>query len=450
MDSMLEIVDHLSFLKQHGADDEVKVMADYYLGWIKKVQAAAQNQTTVDDFSFYLLRETVDVADPGTAPFTVSKSIVRMTRRELRDGNLFVLDDAATHATIFGDEVAAAGEQLNIGFGDDIRIVFRPSNEKKQMMAQRGEFEITIPGAPNMTDMDRALDHLETLGINSRIATEADAELLYLHKQAYLMKVDEDKGWANLIARLDTDDASPDERLAAMRGFFNRKLKVDDVTQLPSYNPAGEYQAAFKVPGGSAGYRQHMRFDMSDADIDDTMEGYGLLHELTNEETIPEFVDLVLSNNGAMISSTEKIRVGIMPKGMSPTIDMGTGGGSYFFARIRRLAGFDGRKGSEGLYFKRRMLRRQDAISYGSDAYGDVSAGQIRKFRRSSVDDWKGFARRNYNETIFKNSVTLLDNIDVFRVKDAAERTELLKVFRKHGVSVLEDGRRVEDIIVVP
>ena len=345
MDSMLEIVDHLSFLKQHGADDEVKVMADYYLGWIKKVQAAAQNQTTVDDFSFYLLRETVDVADPGTAPFTVSKSIVRMTRRELRDGNLFVLDDAATHATIFGDEVAAAGEQLNIGFGDDIRIVFRPSNEKKQMMAQRGEFEITIPGAPNMTDMDRALDHLETLGINSRIATEADAELLYLHKQAYLMKVDEDKGWANLIARLDTDDASPDERLAAMRGFFNRKLKVDDVTQLPSYNPAGEYQAAFKVPGGSAGYRQHMRFDMSDADIDDTMEGYGLLHELTNEETIPEFVDLVLSNNGAMISSTEKIRVGIMPKGMSSDDRYGNRRRQLFLCphsalgRIRRAQG---------------------------------------------------------------------------------------------------------------
>ena len=449
MDSMLEIVDHLSFLKQHGADDEVKVMADYYLGWIKKVHAAAQNQTTVDDFSFYLLRETVDVADSGTAPFTVSKSIVRMTRRELRDGDLIALDDAATHATIFGDEVAGAGEQLNIDFGDDIRLLFRPSTEKKQMLTQRGEFEITIPGAPNTIDLDRALDHLETLGINSRIATEADAELLYLHKQAYLMKVDEDKGWANLVARLDTDDASPEARVSAMRGFFNRKLKVEDVTQLPSYNPAGEYQAAFKVPGGSAGYRQQMRFDMSDADLDEKMEGFGLFHALTNEETIPDFVDLVLSNNGAMISTAEKIRMGIPVGGMSPTIDMGTGGANYVFTRILRSPG-GRRKGKKGLYFKKKMLRRQDAISYKGDAYGDVSTGYIREHRGSSVADWKKFSKVGNNETIFKNSITLLDNIDVFRVTDAAERTELLKVFRKHGVSVLEDGRRVEDIIVVP
>ncbi|WP_139796686.1 hypothetical protein [Desulfacinum hydrothermale] len=42
--------------------------------------------------------------------------------------------------------------------------------------------------------LERALDYMESLGLKTGAATPQDAELLYLHKQAYLTKVDRDPG----------------------------------------------------------------------------------------------------------------------------------------------------------------------------------------------------------------------------------------------------------------
>jgi len=46
------------------------------------------------------------------------------------------------------------------------------------------------------------------------------------------------------------------------------------------------------------------------------------------------------------------------------------------------------------------------------------------------------------------NSVTILDNIDLVAVQSEAERKRVLDVFKKHGVNLLPDGRRVEDVVV--
>jgi len=57
-------------------------------------------------------------------------------------------------------------------------------------------------------------------------------------------------------------------------------------------------------------------------------------------------------------------------------------------------------------------------------------------------------ARHASDETIFKYSVTLLDNIDVIAVSDASERTRVIQAFKKHGIQRLPDGRRIEEIVV--
>ena len=130
---------------------------------------------------------------------------------------------------------------------------------------------------------------------------------------------------------------------------------------------------------------------------------------------------------------------------------MGTGGASYFFTRIRKLPGQRGGSDSPGLYFKKRMLRRMDAITYSGDKYGRVTGDTVRKNRKSTVQEWKQLASRGgSDETIFKHSVTLLDNIDVVAAKNSADRTKIVKAFKKHGITRLPDGRKVEDIVVVP
>ena len=196
-----------------------------------------------------------------------------------------------------------------------------------------------------------------------------------------------------------------------------------------------------------------MRFDMSDEDIEEKMKGHGLFHALTNDSDMADFVDRVLTNNGAMVSTTEKMRAGIPVGGASPGIDMDTGGASYFFTRIMRVPTKRSKKirKHSGFYFKKRLLRRQDAVSYSHDAYGKVTPEYIEKYRQSSVSYWKRFARDEDggNETLFKNSVTLLDNIDVIVAKDTEERRAILRALRKHGVTELADGRRITDIVMV-
>ncbi len=178
------------------------------------------------------------------------------------------------------------------------------------------------------------------------------------------------------------------------------------------------------------------------------MKGYGLFHELTNNEDMPTFIDKVMGNNGALVSTTEKMRAGIPVGGMSPASDMGTGGAGYVFTRIKRLPTAKANRNA-GLYFKKRLLRRQDAISYKSDYYGRVTDDFVSKNRGSTPKEWKGFSKISNYETIFKNSITLMDNIDTIVVRSNSERQKLLKVFAKHGIKELPDGRQIEALVVV-
>ena len=95
------------------------------------------------------------------------------------------------------------------------------------------------------------------------------------------------------------------------------------------------------------------------------------------------------------------------------------------------------------------LLRRMDAITYESDKYGRVTGNHVRQHRRTSLLDYKRIeARKTSDETIFKNEVTLLDNIEVVSARDEAQRRKVIEVFHKHGITRLPDGRRVEDIVV--
>ena len=169
---------------------------------------------------------------------------------------------------------------------------------------------------------------------------------------------------------------------------------------------------------------------------------------MTGDQDLTSLIDTVLENNGAMVSTVEKMRIGIPVRGMSPAEDMGTGGASYVFTRIRKLP-TAGRSKQPGLYFKKRLLRRQDAISYNHDAYGKVRDNYVSEKRGSTPAQWKQFARNDSNETILKHSITLLDNIELIVVNTDEQRRRLLEVFRKRQILKLPDGRKVEDIVLV-
>jgi hypothetical protein len=306
---------------------------------------------------------------------------------------------------------------------------------------------MVIQERPDAKSLDRALDHMDKLGIKAQIAGPEDAEIMYLTKQAYVTKADREDTYVQMLSGLDQRNATKTERVQTMRAFWEKRLGVPDITKTPGYNPIGEYQLGFKDRSIQGGYRHQYRFDLSDADLEKQMAGYSLYHNITNGNSISGFLDTALGNNGAMISTVEKIRAGVPPGGMSPEADMKSGGASYIFTRIRKSPTSGGDR-SAGLYFKKRLLRRMDAVSFDHDAYGRVTDSYVVEHRGFDPKEWKRFSKNTSNETILKYSVTLLDNLENIVVNSESERKTVLDTFRKYGVTMLPDGRKIEEMVL--
>ena len=252
------------------------------------------------------------------------------------------------------------------------------------------------------------------------------------------------------MKKLDLKNTSQVEKVKVMREYWSAQLGVDDVTKIPGYNPEGRFSIMHSTwkQRKQAGFRFQERFDITEEMLEKEMKDCYLYHRVTDDCNIDNFIDGVLQNNGAMVSTMEKMRCGVPVGGMSPGSDMSSGGANYFFTRIREVKG----KGSadDGLYFKKSMLRRMDAITYDSDKFGRVTGNTVRSHRRSDIEDWKKIAKRDgSDETIFKNNVTLLDNIDMIIVNSESKRDGILKAFKKNGITSLPDGRSVSSIVQV-
>ena len=165
------------------------------------------------------------------------------------------------------------GEQYEVDFGDGVRAVYRPWSDKNHY-AQRGELEIIIDERPDTKSLDKALGNIEKLGLKTNIADAEDAEIMYLTKQAYITKADRDQDYMRMISGLDGRNATKTERIQTMRGFWEKRLGVSDITRMPGYDPVGEYQLGFKDAKIAGGYRHQYRFDISDADLEKQMKGY--------------------------------------------------------------------------------------------------------------------------------------------------------------------------------
>ena len=427
-------------------DPDIRQMAEGYIGWIEMVQQAAQEHAQVPGvFEAYLRQHPTPKKQTKTADFAVRKTKVLSTKRTISRGDLSVEREGADNALLFRGRSMREGEQYEIDFGDGITAVYRPWSVKNHY-AQCGEFEIVVPERPDMKSLDRALEKIEKLGIKANVAGAEDSEILYLAKQAYITKADREPEYVQMAADLDRRSATKTERIQTMRAFWERRLGVPDITRQPGYNPVGEYQFGFKDRSIQGGYRQQYRFDISDADLEKEMKGYSLHHHLTNGESVSSFLDQALGNNGAMMSTVEKLRAGLAPGGMSPAEDMNSGGATYVFTRIKKSP--TASSGDVGLYFRKRLLRRMDTISYGHDCYGKVKDDYVSQNRGADPKTWKSFSRSSGNETILKYSVTLLDNLENVVVHGQTEKKRVLDAFKKHGISALPDGRKVEEIVL--
>jgi SPP1 gp7 family putative phage head morphogenesis protein len=435
----------LTELLKHG-DPDVRGMAKGYLDWLGEIDQARQaRRRTKGDLTQYL-RRSEPALKKSEAAFTVRKGGVENTLRALEKGTIRVQDDAASNSDLFRGHSMKKGEQYTATFPDGTRVRYRPWSDQN-LYAQRGEIEVTLPKAASSDEIADALERLEGLGVNASQALPEHAEWMYLRKMAYVAKEDTIAPYRKTLEELEKRGAAVTERVQTLRDYWQKRLGVRDLTRMPGYAPLGEYQQGFLDRKLKGGYRQQYRFDLSEADLEREMKGYALYHQVTGGTHLDTFIETILENNGAMVSTVEKMRIGVAPGGMSPAADMDTGGASYFFTRLKKLPP-QGRPTTAGLYFKKQLLRRMDAVSYDHDAFGRVTDDYVRRRRGSQPAEWKQFAKARSNETIFKYSVTLLDNIETIVTGSPVERERVLKSFLGRGITALPDGRKIADVVI--
>ena len=156
-------------------DPDERAMARSYMDWIEKVQEAAREHKPVGGrFDVYLKKHAAPEKKPKEAPFTVRRTKVLQAKRELKNGELVVVDEAADNSALFRGRGMKAGEQYEIDFGDGTRAVYRPWSDKN-LYAQQGELELVLPDRPDAKSLERAMERMESLGIKAGAATPQDA-----------------------------------------------------------------------------------------------------------------------------------------------------------------------------------------------------------------------------------------------------------------------------------
>jgi len=456
-------------------DPDVAKMAEIYLDTIEDIEDAIKAEQQLTSFSAFVTKDlpggkkgftpykrqnlftTPDVPSPVVVPppvstkgYRVVKQEAHFTKRTPLKGKLGVDVDRHPGKDFHHQFDGNTGVQYEITWDDGTRARYLPHDDLNNAWeSKKGALEFMLPERPSAASLTRALHRFEELGLDATMSSPLDLELMYLTKQAYSSKEHVKAAYVTLVGSLS--GKSQIERIAALRKYWARKkpikdrMKAQGVTELQDlkeYDPAGVWQTSHHGTG-EAGYRSWSRFDIFPEDVDK----FALQHNLTAAPGgMGQFVEECLTNNGVMASTVEKMRIGVPVGGLSPGADMRRGGGSYFYTRLRTKSQMRG----GGIYFKGDRVRRMDAISYHEDSYGETRADFVTTNRHETVKKWEKIADAvDTDETIFKKSLSIVDDVDIIKATTATEKNRIIKAYKDAGHAVLPDGRAIEEVVKI-
>ena len=325
---------------------------------------------------------------------------------------------------------------------DGVRIRYYGSANPR---AIAGTMEVTVNGKP-LTGVDDIYSAMKRLGIDATRATAEYQEELYLIQLMYLRN--DPTEFAGLMKGLDSVSA-PAKRVEYLKTRYTTMVGKKAVNS-SSYDPFGTREAF------GHGRQINLRPDLDvDPQWNSFSKDYRIFHNMNFRTDVPTLERLkgVINGGGTMAPTTDKLRRGFTPVGGSPEEDMTTGGAAYFFGRIWTKHACD-RKTPGTLVWKADVLKRTDAISYPHDYFGDVTPSVVNKGRRdrggreSTIKGFKRYASNdNMNETIFKNSLSIYDNIDTIYVEPSGYAA-VCRLFEKSlGSKNFPDGRKITSVI---
>ena len=323
--------------------------------------------------------------------------------------------------------------------GETIRYIAQAG---ENTITSRGYTQIDVPGAGEDATA-RAFDLLESMGINTARATEQDALELYLERIGHLRTL------RNATLRAKWADAQKitdiTARLDAKLALINADAGFDIRTSR-YWNPTGQRQAF------DHGRNTFTRPDIPDAEVDRMLADTIIYHNPTglnwgaNRNMLPRLLNII-DNGGQLASQMDRVRRGIEAAGSSISADHRTGGANYVYTRLATRS----QHKVAGVYWKPKQALRLDAVSYSGDRFGEITPEVQASDRAVSVNEILG---RRYgaggspsNETIFRDSLSMFDDLERIVFPSEADYTKAMKELTKRGYSTWPDGRALADVL---
>lgn len=407
--------------------------------------AAGKHKTPIfEQFTIKPVAKTTKLPEV-TPKFIVKEEALTWSVKEHVNG---VAKRTGANVTVRGDTLRQDGYIIEIG---GVRLRFIPYRAVDSMgslgsenaQALMGQIEIEMSGEATRQNLNRAVDALKQLGLSPTKASPDYLEAVWLRK-TLAMRTDKVDNATRTRMReiMELPGVSDADRVAQLRQIARDKLSID----LPK-DPNVAYGMHLKAASGRGwGYTE--RWDLTPAVIEKELAGYSLTHRVATP--MPDLIEKILNQGGELTSTVERVRKGIDigATGMSPDADLVRGGATHIYTRINQT---EKAYRSPGLVFKRRVLARQDAFSFGGDWYGGVDnffrTEQIYEARAKTAAELLRTAKNHSNETLFKWGLSILDDLDVIVVASAKDRAAVLRKFKAAGISKLADGRDVEKIV---
>jgi hypothetical protein len=432
----------LKALKAQGdASGLPREMIDHYLSACDALDKAINTRTEPGKLTQW---GRVVAAQPRPASifskdgFKASWSAFEFWLKDRKKGSLFETWTPNTFAA-----GGPSSETVRVQFEDGNFLQFCPWKKKVGaawldtggMHNMRGQVEVTLSGGASLANIEKLTRQLARVGIKGEPATPEFAQLVAIRKTVRLRNWDTPE-WDGITL----SDGNDFEKLAKAREYLKKKHNVtlpDDITKLFATGDRW-----------GNGWASVARLDLDFQSLSKEAPKVQPVHQCAGD--LVELMKSITNGGGLFTSTYERLRTGVSLRlGMSPLQDMGTGGASYLFTRLRSV----GSTYSPGhIVFKAKALLRADTVTYAGDRFGDTRE-DFRKRTLPLASDWARIAEAGgSDETLFKRGVNIFDDdgIDFVMLSSKSQAEALIAFFKESGYETWPDGRKLPDVIRYP
>jgi hypothetical protein len=430
---------------------EVKKMAVEYLQILDDLNKAMATSKGTVMYSQYTARQTkqVKILTPGGKPeLTIWED--RVLQDEVFQVKKGILVSEERQQSHTGED---SGREILIDLGDNVVAIYRPHVSDNPWSVQ-GQLSLELRGFKGSAkEAQMLVEKINDLGLDGRLADETDLEIVYLARNAWMLKQDRDAEWDKIVR----SDIPKTEKRNKMKEYLAQQMGVANLDTMTEYDFLPRYNTMYNPSANKQGVESGGQFYWNNFVVTDSWlktHPIHFTHDLSC--SILDFFRMALENTGYGLSTEQRWRIGVRVKGKSSDIDMRTGGANYFFMRCKKGKSSE----TDDLQFSGDLIKRSDHFAHSCDRYGVTVSSEkasTTKLDGSTVDQRFGsiddrviptdYPNMAY-EVMFKDGINLLDNLIRVNVDSESEKEELIILFQQHNITTIR-GKTLDQVIKV-